>query len=154
MAKLFGAKTQAKLFIPKGSSDWKIDGLLNKGDYDNALLLSFSANDQEIIDVRRCFEDITHIFAFGRNAQNCVLTVSILLVLYNGCPNSKAKWLKLDELRKKYAEKRIYKNTEPIKITLDDLSMSGFLIAMSAGDVNPVSKTAVVNFTFLLDQEV
>ena len=154
MSKLFGAEVHAKLFMPKGSSSWQIDGLIKKGEYDNALLLSFLTNDQEIFDVRKCFEDVTHIFAFGRNAQACVLNVSILIVLYNGCPKSnKSNWLKLDQLRKKYAEKRIYKNDKPLKITLDDLSMSGFLIGMSIGDINPMTKTAVADFTFILDQE-
>lgn len=154
MATVFGIKDKAKLFVPKGSSSWQIGDLVKKGEYDNILLLSFSARDQEIIDVRRCFNETTHIFAFGRNPNGCILEVSLLVVLYNGCPKSKSKWGKIDDLRKKYSENRVYKKDEPLKITIDDLSLSGYLIQMSTGDVNPQTKTAVVNFMFILDQEV
>lgn len=154
MSAIFGTKVKAKVFMPDGVSEWSIGDMLRKGDYDNAVLQSFALVDQEIVDVRRCFEETTHIFAFGRNPNASVLQVAILLFLYNGCPNSTYNWLKIEDLRKKYKENRVYEKKDSLKISIDTMNLDGFLVKMSAGDVNPSTGACTVGLTFLLDQEV
>ena len=155
MTMIFGNNQTTKLFLPKGSAKWELGEVLKKGQYNNIFLLSFSLRDRELVDIRRCFDETTHIFAFGRNPAQCILQVSILMFLYNGCPETATSWATPDELRKSYSKNRIYKKTDaPIAITVDDFTNSGFLIDMSIDNVNPSDKTCVVTYTVLLDQEV
>lgn len=155
MTVIFGQKQNAKLFLPKGSSAWDLKDFIKKGEYENIFLLSFSIKDSEIVDVRRCFDETTHIFAFGRNPVQNVMQVSFLMYLYNGCKNKKGKkWAKIDDIRKAYDKQRVYKKTDVVEIKIDDLTVYGFLIDMTVSDVNPVTKTAVISFTFVVDQEV
>lgn len=152
---IFGSDVKAKLFIPKSSAEWSIDGIFGKSDYDNVLLLSFELTDEEIVDIRRCFEETTHIFAFGRNPQTSILHVSTVIFLYDGCGDSEhGNWLKLQELRDKYKACRVYEKNAPIKVRIDDFVLNGFLIKLHVSDVDPVKKLCVATFTFLLDQEV
>lgn len=155
MSAIFGTKVKAKVFIPNGVSEWSIDGMLKKEEYDNAVLQSFAIVDQEIVDIRRCFEETTHIFAFGRNPTASVLQVSVLLFLYDGCPGgAHPKWLKIEDLRKKYKECRVYEKKDSLKVTIDTMNVNGFLIKMSVDDVNPNTSACTVGLTFLIDQEV
>lgn len=157
MSAIFGTDTKAKLFIPGGSASWSIGDIVKARQYDNALLLSFSLVDQETIDIRRCFEETTHIFAYGRNMNTSLLQVSLLLFLYDGCKGAAANrggWLKTSELRDKYEQNRIYKKQDTIKIVIDDFNIDGYLIKMDISDVNPALKTCTATFTFIPDQEV
>lgn len=142
---------QAKLMIPRGSSSWEIKDVIKKGDFDNVLLLSFAIGDQEIVDIRQCFDETVHIFAFGRNAQGCVMEVSLLMFLYDGC--EKYTWATLDDIRERYNKNRVYKLQKAVQITIDGLTVNGFLVKMSVSDVNPAIKACVVSFTFIMDQE-
>jgi hypothetical protein len=152
---IFGQKTKAKLFIPKGTATWDIKDVVKKGEFDNVLLMSFSISDQEIIDVKRCFEETTHIFAFGRNPNVSVLQVSVLLFLYDGCPSgAHPNWLKVEDLRKKYKEYRVYEKQDSIRVAIDTMNVDGFLIKMTVDDVNPNNNSCTIGFTFLIDQEV
>ena len=151
---IFGpAGLTTKMMIPRGSASWGLEDIVSKGDYDNVLLLSFAVADQEIVDVRQCFDETTHIFAFGRNAGASVMEISFLVFLYDGCRKSKYKWAKLSEIREKYNKARVYKRQKTVEVTVDDLTLNGFLTRMAIGDVNPNSKTCVVNFTLIVDQE-
>jgi hypothetical protein len=156
MTAIFGSNQAAKLFLPKGSASWNIKDVVKKDQYANVFLLSFSLRDRELVDVRRCFDETTHIFAFGRNPAQCVLQVSVLMFLYNGCTEAAAtkNWARLDDIRKAYAKQRVYKSTKALEVTIDGFTCNGFLIDMSIDNVNPSDKTSVVTFTFLLDQEV
>lgn len=155
MSAIFGTKVKAKVFMPDGVSEWSIGDMLKKDEYDNAVLQSFAIVDQEIVDVRRCFEETTHIFAFGRNPNVSVLQVSVLLFLYDGCPDgSHSNWLKLEDLRKKYKEYRVYEKQDSLRVAIDTMNVDGFLIKMAVEDVNPGNNSCTVGFTFLLDQEV
>ena len=151
---IFGNTVVAKLLAPKSSADWSIDDFLKKGDNDNVVLQTFGLADTEIVDIRRCFEETTHIFAFGRNAEGSVLQIALLVFLYNGCPQRYTKWLKLDDLRQKYKDNRVYKRHTPLKIKIDDFNASGYLVKMSIDDVNPATKSCIVGLNFVLDQEV
>ena len=151
---IFGPDVTAKLFVPKSSAEWSIGEIFKKGDYDNVILSSFDLMDVEIVDVRRCFEETTHIFAFGRHPEASLLTVSVMIFLDNGCEKEYSKWLKLDKLREEYKKNRVYEKKTPSKVSIDDLVLNGFLIKMAISDVNPMTKTCIATFTFLLDQEV
>lgn len=151
---IFGQKTKAKLFIPKGTATWDIKDVVKKGEFDNVLLMSFSISDQEIIDVKRCFEETTHIFAFGRNTTACILDVTLLFFLSDGCEKSKYKWMKVQDIRDKYEKARIYKKKSTVQVTIDDISINGYLIRLLVDNVDPSKKTCLVNLTFLMDQEV
>jgi hypothetical protein len=155
MSAIFGTKVKAKVFMPDGVSEWSIGDMLKKDEYDNAVLQSFAIVDQEIIDIRRCFEETTHIFAFGRNPNVSVLQVSVLLFLYDGCPSgSHPNWLKVEDLRKKYKEYRVYEKQDSIRVAIDTMNVDGFLIKMTVDDVNPNNNSCTIGFTFLIDQEV
>lgn len=167
MATIFGNDLTAKMFVPDSTASWEVKDLLKKDDYSNVILLSFSSNDQEIIDIRRCFDETTHIFSFGRHTQANVFDVSFLIFLFSKCKNqdsggkgkkkkkkSGGKWLELKDLKEKYDKNRIYKNPAPIEITIGSMTVNGYLIKMSIGDVNPATKACAVSFTFILDQEV
>jgi len=156
MSAIFGTKVKAKLFMPDGVSEWSIGDMLKKDEYDNAVLQSFAISDQEIIDVRRCFEETTHIFAFGRNPTGSVLQVSVLLFLYDGCPENgpHSKWLKLEDIRKKYKEYRVYEKQDSLRVAIDTMNVNGFLTKMTVDNVDPLNNFCTVGFTFLLDQEV
>lgn len=145
--------TKTKLMIPKGSASWEVKDIIRKDEYDNVLLLSFSMQDQETVDIRQCFDESTHIFAFGRNAQACVMEVGFLVFLYNGFDCTQYKWMELQDLRDRYEKNRVYKLQKPVKIRIDELAASGFLVRMAIGEINPAIKACVVSFTFILDQE-
>ena len=152
MAVVIGSGQNAKIFVPAASASWNIDGIAQKGDYDNLLLLSFSIHDQEVIDIRRCFEETTHIFAFGRDINKTVLQVSLLMMLATGC--TQLNYATIEDMQKAYSDNRVYKKLDSVAVTIDGLTLNGFLIEMNMGDVNPATKTSVVTFTFILDQEV
>ena len=157
MSAVFGTEVTARMFLPKGSADWSIgDDFLKKDKHENVLLRTFALSDQEIVDVRRCFEETTHIFAFGRNTQASVLQVSLVMFLYDGCSAGEKndRWLDIDRLRAEYKKNRVYENQVPLKISIDEFNVSGYLIKMNIEDVNPSSKTCSVSLTFLLDQEI
>lgn len=154
--KIFGADTAATLMIPKGTADWEISDMFKRADYDNLLLMSFQLSDQETIDIRRCFDEVTHIFAFGRNVANTAFSVTFALFLYNKCTNeeNEDKWLKLDTLQDKYEQARVFKHPKPLEITIDGFTINGFLVRLSVGDVNPATKVAAVRLTFIPDKGV
>lgn len=157
MSAVFGTEVTARLFLPKGSADWSIgDDFLKKDKYDNVLLQAFALVDQEIVDVRRCFEETTHVFAFGRNAQSSILQVVLIMFLYDGCSGGEKndKWLDVEKLRTEYKKNRVYENQVPLKVSIDELNVSGYLIKMGIENVNPSSKTCTVTLNFLLDQEI
>ena len=158
MSAIFGAEVGTKkVFAPGGSADWAIKDFIKKGEFNNVVLYSFSMADQEVVDVRRCFQDVTHIFAFGRNAQASVMGVSLLMFLFDKCRapvGNKGTPLKIDALRSKYEAVRVYKRSEPLEINIDDTNVKGFLVKMTIDDVNPATGACVATFTFILDQEV
>lgn len=152
MSVVIGTGKNAKLFLPASSATWDIKGIVKKNQYDNILLLSFSIHDQEVVDIRRCFDETTHIFAFGRNVGNTVLQMSLLMFLPKPCPNMKMGTI--EDIRNAYNKKRIYKLEKSTPVTIDGLTINGFLIEMDMGYVNPSTHTCVVTFTFIIDQEV
>lgn len=157
MSKLFGSNIiPTQLYIPKGVSSWSLKDFLEKDKYKNLLLISFGLQDGEIVDIKRCFNEITHIFSYGRNAAQSVLEISFLVFLNDGCGGKKDKgeWLTLKKAQELYEKNRIYKKLQPIPITIDDFSTAGFLIHMSISQVDPVIKAAVLTFQFILDMEV
>lgn len=152
MATVIGSGTNAKLFLPLSTVSWKIKGIVKKGEYDNVVLLAFSLHDQEVVDVRRCFDETTHIFSFGRDVANNVFQVSLLLFLGKGC--QKTKYLTLSDIVKVYEKSRIYNHTSPITVTIGEFTIKGFLVEMGIGGTNPSTGTCVITFSFILDQGV
>ena len=150
---IFGNEVGSKLIIPKGASQWDVESLFKKDQYDNVVLMSFNLSDQETIDIRRCFDETTHIFAFGRNASASVFEMTFALFLYNKCKSE--KWLTIDELNELYEDARVYKKQESLKIQVDDaFNTRGFLVRLMVGDINPLNKVAAVKLTFISDKGV
>ena len=152
MSVIIGTGDNAKFFLPASSASWNIKGVVQKGQYDNILLLSFAIHDQEVIDVRKCFREVTHIFAFGRNPSAAVLQMSLLMFLPKPCP--KMKMGTIEDIRRDYDSNRIYKLKSSLPVTIDGLTINGFLVEMDMSNVNPSSHTCVVTFTFIIDQGV
>lgn len=153
MATVFGSDaSKTKITIPDSSLSWNIDGVVRNDEYSNVLLYSFGFTDQEAIDVRRAFNDITHIFAFGRDIRTSLLQVHLLVLMGKVCPEDKKASVK--DLCEKYEENRIYKRPDnPINITIGDWTEKGYLVEMSVGNVNPTTNTCVITLSFLIDKD-
>lgn len=78
----------SKIFMPKAMASWRIGDMIGRGDYDNVALASFSVVDRENIDVRRCFQETNHIFAFGRDIVQSVVTIDMVMFLGSACGGS------------------------------------------------------------------
>lgn len=152
MASIFGGDASStRLAIPDSSMSWNLGSFISNDSYKNVLLYSFNFVDQDAVDVRRCFNDTTHIFAFGRDVRTSVLNVHLLLLLHicNSAGEAKIK-----DLRDKYSENRIYKSTDsPISVTIGDWTEKCYLISMTLGSVNPQTNTCVITYTFLVRQD-
>lgn len=152
-SKIFGSDGKSTVMtVPDSSAQWSISDFAKKGQYSNLLLYSFGIVDQEAIDVRRCFNDVTHVFAFGRDLRTSVFSVNLLLLLGKICAENQQK-MTIADLRKKYADLRVYKNDETVQVTIDDLTLNCFLTSMELGQVSPDTLSCVVSLTFLIDQE-
>lgn len=153
---IFGPIPTSKLFLPKSTADWGIKGMLKKGDCGNIALLSFYASDSETIDIRKCFQDVNHIFAFGRDISKSVVTVEFIYFYGKECSKSSntGSTLSIDNIRKKYEENRIYKKKQTLSVTIDNFNFSGYLIDMKFGQVDPKTSTCGITFTFIVDQEM
>lgn len=148
---VFGAVTSGKMTIPKASLDWKVLPGLEKGTYSNVILYSFSEQDSETIDVRRCFQDVNHIFAFGRDTERSLFTVNLLCFLGEMCGGGAQA--KISNLKSLYDNNRIYKNPNPISITIDQDTIKGYLTQLTIGQVDARTQSCVVSYTFIIDQE-
>lgn len=152
MSKIFGADgTNTILSVPDTSAQWSISGFAQKGEYQNLLLYSFALNDQEAVDIRRCFNDVSHVYAFGRDLRMSVLQVNLMLFLGKICPERNKVTIK--DLRDKYGDIRVYKNDSTVQVTIDTLTLDCFLTAMDIGQVSPQTNSCVITLTFLIDQE-
>lgn len=152
MSQIFGADGKnTVLSIPDSSAQWTIKGFAQKGEFSNVFLYSYGIVDQEAVDARRCFNDITHVYAFGRDLRMSMLSVNLRVLLGQVCSDKDKATLK--DLRDKYSNLRIYKNDSTVQVTLDTLTLDCFLTAMEVGQIDPMSSSCVVTLTFLIDQE-
>jgi hypothetical protein len=152
MASIFGGDASStQLAIPNSSMSWSIGGFLASESYKNVLLYSFNFVDQDAVDVRRCFNDTTHIFAFGHDVRTSVLEVHLLLLFHICQSTGEAK---IGDLRNTYNNNRIYKSTDsPINVTIGDWTEKCYLIGMTLGSVNPTTNSCIVTYSFLVSQE-
>ena len=156
MSMVFGTDTPARMYIPKGASKWRVGDFLEKDKYNNVVLMSFGFTEQETVEIKRCFNETTHVFAFGRDIAGSAFTVSVALFLSTQCKNkgNRLNWLSLKQLKEDYNKNRVYKRLNTVDIVVDTFAMSGYLIGMSIGNTDPATKSCLVTFTFLPDQEV
>jgi len=156
--KVFGANMAVNFRAPKLSTSWEIKDVIKKGDYDNVLLYSYTMSQQEIVDIRRCFGEVTHMFTFGRNTAASVMEIYFLVFLYEKCSSSNKdssrKAATLTTLTDLYENARVYKKRARLQITVGDDSVNGFLVKMAVNKVDPTSKMAILSLSFIMDQEV
>ena len=149
---VFGVSdTSSRLYLPKASSKWSLEGLVGGGGTgSNAVLYSIGMSDTESIDIRRCFNETNHIFAFGRDVSKTVMTVSVLVFIGKPCGGGSGD-VTLDTLHGKYEKARVSKSKTAKMIQFDDVTAYGFLINMDVGDIDPKTSTFVARFTYILD---
>ena len=150
MSALFGAGASTpRLFMPKASAAWSMLGLQY---YNNVVLLNFALNDQELVNVERCFNKECHLFAWGRDSQKCVLQVDLIVFFNNQCNN--AGDISLEELRRIYDGWRVYLLQDAAEIMIDDFTVNGYLVQMSIHDVSAERGSCIVSFAFIIKQEI
>lgn len=163
MALVFGAKAQAQdIHLPLSSMEWKVGDLVEKDKYKSIALYSMSLEDNESVDIRKCFNDTTHIFSFGRDSNRNLLVIHLLCFLGEYCSGGEGKsggsgnesqsgMKDLKRLREDYEEKRVYKSSAtPAQIVIGDmLDINGFITSMTLGNVSPDNGTAVVTLRIL-----
>ena len=160
----------ARLYLPKATATWSLEGIFDgpkksdkksltgsiksfnngkKGGGSNAVLYSIGLTDTESIDIRRCFNETNHIFAFGRDITKTVMTVSVMVFLGESCDGAGNHTIAT--LHKKYDETRVSKSKESKLIQFDDVVASGFLISMHIGGIDPRTSSFIAEFTYILD---
>lgn len=158
MSRIFGGADNltSNLYLPLTSCTWNIAGVADRGSYKNIMLVGFSIDDNEAVDIRRCFNDITHIFAFGKNFKASSITTSFICFLGKTCQDGgKTGLAELKDLRKKYIEQsRIYKKLGSLEISVGDFSTKGFLVGMSVQNMDTMHSTCIITFTFIPDEEL
>lgn len=159
-----GSGSAARLYLPKATCRWSIEGIFDgTGSKGNVVLSSIEMNDVESIDVRRCFNETNHIFAFGRDVTKSVINVSVILFFGESCGGGSSASdnsysyggsnVKLDDIRSKYEKARVSKSKEPKMIQFDDFTVHGFLIGMQLGSMDARTSSCTIVFTFLPDQD-
>jgi len=150
MSVILGSKaSETNMYLPLSSCSWSIGSIASSGTLKNTTLLSVSTNYEEALDVRRCFNDVTHVFAFGRNVRTSIISVTLICFL-GGCGDGNPGFSDVQKLQESYEFDRLYENPEPMDISIaGHLTMSGFLIGMRVGETNTAQGTTTVTFTFL-----
>lgn len=159
-----GSGSAARLYLPKATCRWSIEGLFDgMGSKSNVVLSSIDMNDVESIDVRRCFNETNHIFAFGRDVTKSVINVSVILFFGESCGGGSSvsedgysyggAAVKLADIRSKYEKARVSKSKKSRMIQFDDFTVRGFLIGMQLGSMDARTSTCTVVFTFIPDQD-
>lgn len=148
---VFGVTTEAKLFLPVATANWNIAGIVTNGSA-NIILASFSLDDMEAIDIRRCFNETNHIFALGRDIERSILTVEVIVFLGKVCDGSGSKTI--DNIRGAYESHRVSKSRSSFDVQIGTyLQASGFPIRMTVGSVDPATQSCRIAFTFILDDK-
>ena len=151
MGVIFGnTNTSARMYIPKATASWSISGLFDNTKGSNAVVHSYSYDDIDLVDIRRCFNETNHIFAFGRDIIRSSITVDVLLFLGKGCEAGGSS-IKISELVSSYNKNRVSVSKKSLDILVDDFQAKGFLYKMSIGQVDARTGTCIVSFTFILD---
>ena len=154
MGVIFGnTNTSARMYIPKATASWSISGLFDNTEGSNAIVHSYSLDDIDLVDIRRCFKETNHIFAFGRDILRSSVTVDVLLFLGKSCGETSTSNVTIKQIRGKYNSKRVSVSKQPLDIQIDDFQSRGFLYKMSIGQVDARTGTCIVSLSFILDDE-
>lgn len=152
---IIGSKgTASNIYLPASTYSWDLKGLVKKGEFDNLVLIGFQLGASETVDIRRCFNDITHIFSFGRDIGSSTVSVSLMCFLGGSCKEggNGSGYATVNRLAQKYdRDRRIYMSKDSIEISIDDFLVYGYLVGMQIGGVDPSTGTCVVTFQFILD---
>lgn len=152
---IIGSKgSVADIYIPASTYSWNLKGLVSKGEFNNLVLIGFQFGASETVDIRRCFNDVTHIFSFGRDIGNSMVSVSLMCFLGGSCKKSGngSGYSTVNRLIQKYDKNgRIYMSKKSIEIAIDNFLIYGYLVGMQIGGVDPSTGTCVVTFQFILD---
>ena len=148
---IFGTRNAkpARIFLPKATSTWSLEGLFEGSRNSNAILYSIGLTDMESVDIRRCFNETNHIFSFGRDVSKTVMTVSVMVFLGESCDGSGDATL--DSIHGKYEKARVSKAKGPKMIQFDDTTAQGFLIGMTISGVDPRTSSFIAQFEYILD---
>ena len=148
---IFGTENAkpARLFLPKATATWSLEGLFDGSNNSNAILYSIGMADVESLDIRRCFNETNHIFSFGRDVSKTIMTVSVMVLLGKPCDGSGD--VTLDSIRGKYEKARVSKAKDSKMIQFDDTTAHGFLISMNISGIDPRTSSFIAQFSYILD---
>lgn len=130
------------------------------GDGISGFIESVDMTKKESIGLTSCFNEKTHMYAFGASPQECMLVITIGVFLNGDCKKQDSvkriapKKQKdtfgksLDMLNKKYNEGRVYATGKSSgKFTCGDFYVEGPIISLSIGVSDPELNLVSVRFT-------
>lgn len=125
-------------------------------DIDNTWVLSdVRIGAQEIVDVRKCFNDESYIYALGNDQGRC--SISLTFAVFCGtCRNGSDGGQSMSAIGagvSSYKSSRISKNVSPGSITIGGFSTRGWLISIDIGQMDPDTMTCRGTVNFLMDLE-
>ena len=123
-------------FPPVESDEWALVGM------------ETAAN--EVVDIRRCFNDETYLYALGNDQGRCRFSLSFVVFLAGEeCDESKA----FNALQKgidDYAANRISKRTKESTATIGGLSLYGWLDGMTVGNMDADRGICYASVNFIM----
>ena len=146
MAVIFGAdgKSNVQVWGPLVGAEVKMDGIGGL-DGEGCALIGFRINAQEIVDIRKCFNDELYLYALGNDDSRGAIELIFLVHLQGGKCDGQSSANPVKAAYESYCSSgRVSKKKGTVSVTVVGINLTGWVSGFYAGDVDPTTGTCKV----------
>ena len=106
---------------------------------------------KEIVDVRKCFEDVAYIYALGNDQSRCIIVLNLVVFIgEKDCKKTKG-FNAVNEGLTAYYNGRISEKTSPMTIGIGSFVRTGWLIGIDISGLDVDRSLCHASATFLME---
>lgn len=110
---------------------------------------------QEIVDVRKCFNDESYVYALGNDQGRCQIVLTFA-IFCGTCRSGAGEGRSMEAVGsglESYKTHRISQKTTPSEITIGGFSTKGWLLSVDVGQMDASTMTCRGVVSFMMDLE-
>ena len=120
---------------------------------DSWLLEGVTIGAKEIVDVRKCFEDVAYIYALGNDQGRCVIVLNFVVFIGQKDCGQGQGFEAVEAGLRAYAKGRISQSTSPQPISIGSFTRNGWLMGIDIGALDVEKSVCHSSATFLMELE-
>lgn len=153
MSAIFGTNSlpQSDIYAPTALVAVKFSG--GVAIPDSWALVDISLGSSEITDIRKCFSDVTHIYAFGNDQNQCVSSFTFMNFLGAKSCGNPDDFKSIASAYAQYVQNRISNHTGTQTMTVGSLCIPGWLTGIRVHGLDATRQTCNVTLMYLMDLE-